>query len=94
MHSFFSFPSGHTVSAFALFAFFAFLSKNKYGFIWLIFAVLTAFSRIYLCQHFLIDTFAGSVIGTVTCMVFWVWSSHWKWFQNPKLDGGFFRKNK
>jgi len=92
MHSVFSFPSGHTITAFALFTFIAIISPNKYGFFWLIFAVLTAFSRIYLCQHFLIDTFAGSAIGTIFCITFWIWASNWKWLQNEKLNRGFLTK--
>jgi membrane-associated phospholipid phosphatase len=63
-----SFPSGHTTSIFALMTLFA-LTYNKSKLLLLvffIFALLVAYSRIYLSQHFLIDVFAGSLIGTGT----------------------------
>jgi membrane-associated phospholipid phosphatase len=60
-----SFPSGHSTSAFAFFLCFAMLSTNKAIKLGcLILASLVAFSRIYLSQHFLIDTMVGSFIGT------------------------------
>jgi membrane-associated phospholipid phosphatase len=60
-----SFPSGHSTSAFALFLCLALITSNKtLKFGCLIIACLVAFSRIYLSQHFLIDTIAGSLIGT------------------------------
>ena len=63
-----SFPSGHSASAFALFLCLAFFTKYKsLKFILFIIASFTAFSRVYLSQHFLIDAMAGSLIGiTVT----------------------------
>ena len=63
-----SFPSGHTTSIFALMTLFA-LTYNKSKLLLLvffIFALLVAYSRIYLSQHFLIDVLAGSLIGTGT----------------------------
>ncbi len=60
-----SFPSGHSTSAFALFLCLAMITSNKVLKLGcLIIACLVAFSRIYLSQHFLIDTMAGSFIGT------------------------------
>lgn len=62
-----SFPSGHATTAFALFCLLALLSANKsWG--WLLFALalLAAYSRVYLGQHFFGDIFAGSVIGVST----------------------------
>jgi membrane-associated phospholipid phosphatase len=61
-----SFPSGHTTSAFALFSMLAILSKQpalKVLFFFL--AAFVAFTRIYLLQHFLIDTMAGALLGTL-----------------------------
>ena len=63
-----SFPSGHTTSIFALMTLFA-LSYNKSKAIVIVFflcALLVAYSRIYLSQHFLIDILAGSLIGSGT----------------------------
>ena len=66
-----SFPSGHTMSAFALYGLLAFLVKrNKVlsGLIFLILAILIGISRIYLVQHFLKDVFAGSLIGVLIAL--------------------------
>jgi membrane-associated phospholipid phosphatase len=66
----FSFPSGHTTTAFALFFGLAFMVKNKYLEIFFLFmATLTGYSRIFLSQHFLEDVIAGSVIGVSTALI-------------------------
>jgi membrane-associated phospholipid phosphatase len=66
-----SFPSGHSTSAFALFLCLALISSNRtVKLICFIMACMVAFSRVYLSQHFLIDTVAGSLIGclgTIAC---------------------------
>ncbi len=63
-YSAFSFPSGHTTTAFTLFFLLAFFVKsNLLKALFLLMAVITGFSRIYLSQHFLGDTVAGSVLG-------------------------------
>lgn len=59
-----SFPSGHTTTAFAIFTvLILYHSKKPIQYIWLLFAILAGLSRVYLSQHFLIDVFAGSVLG-------------------------------
>lgn len=65
VHSDHSFPSGHTTTAFAFFAFVALLwHKNKWVQIGAaMIAILAGYSRIYLSQHFLEDVVAGSTIG-------------------------------
>lgn len=68
-HSIYSFPSGHTTTAFALFFLLAFFVKsNLLKFAFLVMAIITAYSRIYLSQHFLGDTLAGSVLGIGTAI--------------------------
>ena len=60
-----SFPSGHTITAFAI-AFTIILllkRKNPYKYLVLIMAFLVGFSRIYLAQHFPIDVIAGGFLG-------------------------------
>lgn len=65
-----SMPSGHTALAFCVFTSFALMSKNKnLGFLFLIIAALTGFSRIYLSQHFLDDVFIGSMIGVFFAII-------------------------
>ncbi len=64
-----SFPSGHTASIFALTTMLAIFAKNKKASaLYLIAALLVAYSRIYLSQHFLTDVLAGSVIGVLVAI--------------------------
>ena len=66
MHMHNSFPSGHSATAFGIFVILIYLTKNPWGkFAWLTLALIIAFSRVYLSQHFLIDTLVGSFIGTI-----------------------------
>lgn len=68
----FSFPSGHTSAAFALAVAATFiLAKRKkwLGFIMFLLAVAVGYSRIHLCQHFPIDVYAGSILGTLCGLV-------------------------
>lgn len=65
MHSMNSFPSGHTITAFAIFMIVAFVIKNRYlQTLFVMMAILAGFSRVYLSQHFMIDVFFGAIIGT------------------------------
>lgn len=57
-----SFPSAHAATAFAVAA--SLFCFNKiYGSIALVLASLIAFSRIYLCVHFLSDVIFGAILG-------------------------------
>ncbi len=65
----YSFPSGHTGSAFAA-AVVMFLGLPKrYGFITLVLAVLMGFSRLYVGVHYLTDVLCGAVIGTLVAVL-------------------------
>ncbi len=67
LHAFQSFPSGHTTTAFNLFFMLALLVENRWlKAIFLAVAIVVAYSRVYLSQHFLIDIVAGSVFGVVS----------------------------
>lgn len=63
--TYYSFPSGHTAIAFSLITVLILILKNK---TWqlplLAAAVLLAYSRIYLAQHFIQDVLIGAVLGT------------------------------
>jgi len=60
-----SFPSGHSTQAFAIFICMSFFAKkNLNKFLFLVLAIVSAFSRVYLSQHWLIDITVGSVVGT------------------------------
>ncbi|MEQ9467791.1 MAG: phosphatase PAP2 family protein [Ekhidna sp.] len=68
-----SFPSGHSMGAFGLATFLALmLQSNNLSLLLLVGATLTALSRIYLAQHFLIDTMAGSLCGIILATSFYM----------------------
>ena len=61
-----SFPSGHAATIFALITLLSLYFPVKRSVIlFLLLAVLTGFSRIYLSQHFPIDVLAGSLFGVI-----------------------------
>jgi membrane-associated phospholipid phosphatase len=67
MHLNNSFPSGHTTTIFSICSMLSLLyDSKKIGFLLLLTAILTAYSRIYLSQHFLQDILAGSFLGVFT----------------------------
>ena len=66
----FSFPSGHTATAFAVFTFLALLTKNRLlQLFYLLLAVIIGISRVYLLQHFLVDVAVGSLLGVICGLV-------------------------
>lgn len=67
LHTMNSFPSGHTTTAFTvlLIACF-FINRKQVVFIGLFLALLAAYSRVYLAQHFPIDLAAGMLSATIT----------------------------
>jgi membrane-associated phospholipid phosphatase len=74
-----SFPSGHTSTAFNVFLMLALISKNQLlKFLFFIMAIIIAYSRVYLSQHFFIDIAAGSVIAVVSMLFIF--------YQAEKLD--------
>lgn len=60
--SFYSFPSGHSATAFSFFVALALLNP-KYKLLFLASAILIVLSRIILLQHYLSDVAIGSAIG-------------------------------
>ncbi len=64
LHTYFSFPSGHSASAFALFLCLAFFVRLPFlKFLCFLIALFVAYSRVYISQHFMMDIVAGSFIG-------------------------------
>jgi len=64
-----TFPSGHTATAFALFALLVLafaIRKTWLSILFFIMAVLVGISRVYLVQHFFIDVYAGACIGLIS----------------------------
>lgn len=70
-----SFPSGHSMSAFALYGLLVFLLPNKKRFAipLVVLAITVAASRVYLLQHFFVDVFAGGMIGVLVAMLLYIW---------------------
>jgi len=74
VHSYMSFPSGHTATAFSAFCLVVLFHKH---WLWQVMAFLgacsVAMARMYLQQHFLIDVFFGSVIGIFSALGAYYW---------------------
>lgn len=72
INTWFSFPSGHTATAFALFFAIALLTRSKIAQAGLLILALgVGYSRVYLSQHFLMDVVAGSLLGMVMGWIAW-----------------------
>jgi len=70
-HDWYSFPSGHTMTAFVLAGFLALTIQKNYWSLTLFFmACLVGISRVYLVQHFLVDTLVGAATGLVLASLF------------------------
>jgi len=68
-----SFPSGHTLTAFATGILLTYLAKNKnWAFLLVFYGMMVGFSRMYLSEHFFEDVIAGSIMGVVLTIV-WIW---------------------
>ncbi len=61
---FWSMPSGHTTTAFAVAASFSFIWP-RYKVLFFLAAILVALSRVALCKHYLSDVIVGAVLGTI-----------------------------
>ena len=89
MYSAHSFPSGHTITAFAFFLALAFYTKkSSLHFLYFVLAALVGFSRIYLSQHFAIDVLFGSLIGvfgTLLCKYYFA-KMNIKWADGSLRD--------
>jgi membrane-associated phospholipid phosphatase len=89
-----SFPSGHTATAFTLAVVWSYLLPHRQRH-WIIIplAALTAFSRVYLAQHFMEDIIAGAIIAVVmTFQLIW-WLENTPWYHSSKLNGKLFGKD-
>ena len=64
----FSFPSGHTSSAFAACAAMLFLNK-KIGIPAMVFAAIMGFSRIYVEVHYCTDVLGGAIVGIIYAVI-------------------------
>lgn len=79
-----SFPSGHTASFFALATVLSNYCKRRYICIsLLVLSILVGYSRIYLAHHFLMDVFAGALIGVLFGSLSVIWFN--KIIENPVI---------
>ena len=95
LHSTHSFPSGHTITAFAFFLSLSFFAKRpSLHFLYFIMALLVGYSRIYLSQHFALDVLVGSFVGVLITMLCKYYSDKklFKW-ADGSLQDVLFRKN-
>lgn len=77
VYSYMSFPSGHTATAFSVFCLIALFHKHwTWQLVALLGACSVAMARMYLQQHFLIDTFFGSIIGVFSALLSYTWYLH------------------
>lgn len=75
MYSTHSFPSGHTITAFAFFLTLAYFSKKPLvHLLYFLFAALVGYSRIYLSQHFTIDVLIGSIVAVLITTALKKWA--------------------
>ncbi len=69
-HALNTFPSGHAMTAIAIFLLLAFAFNSKRWSIFLaVFGIAVALTRIYLLQHFLLDVFVGSIFGVLCSLL-------------------------
>jgi membrane-associated phospholipid phosphatase len=84
IHSWNSFPSGHTMAAFGLYLALATWTENKWLVLLCFFlAISVGLSRVYLSQHFLVDVEVGAVLGIVSASLGYYVSTL---FKSRKLD--------
>jgi len=80
-----SFPSGHSLAAWALFTLTAaMIRKTWVSLLCLFLAASVAISRVYLMAHFLRDVIGGAAIGFVTGYV--LYFVYDKWLKNNQLE--------
>ena len=85
LNSYFSFPSGHSASGFALFFGISLMLHRKWlGIPAFILALIVGLSRPYLVQHFFVDIYVGAIISVVLTFLIFYWidtrvwyGSHW-----------------
>lgn len=88
----FGFVSSHAANTFALAIFMNFLLRDSYRFmvpVMLSYAVLNAYSRIYLGVHYPGDVVFGALLGVlIGWFVYFLWSKVIKYTKRPKVFGG------
>lgn len=83
-----SFPSGHTMSAFAFYTFLVLVlpKKNWIALGGIILAIFVGISRVYLVQHFFEDIYLGSIVGVVVGVFWYAFIKHYPKQPHPLMD--------
>ncbi len=90
-----SFPSGHSVSAFSAAIVLTYVAgKKTWAPVLLLLAVLVAYSRLYLSEHFLQDVAAGSFLGVLVTSCWLSWIDQQDFLHSNSWNRGIFSKNK
>jgi len=88
-----SFPSGHTVTAFSAAVVLSYLAvKKRWGFIFLLIAISVAYSRMYLSQHFFEDVTAGSMLSTISTVIWIIWIDGRAFMHSQGMSKGLLRR--
>ncbi len=88
-NNYYSFPSGHTATAFSIFCYVAFTVENNAQKIFCFtIAAFIGYSRIYLAQHFVSDVLAGACIG-----IFFAILAYLYFYKNEKISSAFLHKS-
>src|SRR5690606_4715755 len=86
-----SFPSGHTMSAFAVFGILALLfnGKKTLGLVFLFMAILAGLARVYLVQHFLQDVYLGAILGVLIALSVYIYQDRFPHNPDHWIDRSF-----
>ncbi len=88
-----SFPSGHSATAFSLFCGLILISKHKnLGIFYFLCALFATFSRIYLAQHFFIDTYFGAIWGVFLAVCTYLIFENQSEFKKKKWQKNVFKR--
>lgn len=88
-----SFPSGHTVTAFSAGVVITYLAKNKiWGLLLFFVALMVAYSRMYLSQHFFEDVTVGSIVGVFMTAAWLSFIDRKEFLNSPRWDRGLLKK--
>jgi len=92
----YSFPSGHSMTIFAVMSLFAVLAGKRWaGVVFFLAALVIGFTRIYLLQHFFLDVYVGAILGVISTIlaIFLLHGilrlNRFSWFEKPVYRIGF-----